>query len=77
MSLESSVVEGFVADTATPGFLQNYYGHLAPEDTAEYRPEDLEARVGAHLSVGYARRQREAIISVGTHGGCLGHLRGH
>ena len=65
----SGMPSGFIADTLTPAFVETYYGHVAREDTEGYSAQELEARVGAHLSVGQTRGAGEAKVSVGGHAG--------
>ena len=64
MSTGSRTPDQFIADILSPDFVETYYGHLAPEDAAAYPPEELPARVEAHLRVGLTRGPGEAVVRV-------------
>ncbi|MCV9995402.1 NAD-glutamate dehydrogenase [Paeniglutamicibacter sp. ZC-3] len=60
--------ETFIAETLTPDLVNTYYGQLAQEDEAGYSPQQLEARVAAHLDVGWQRASKTAGVAVTRHG---------
>ena len=66
---ESSMSETFMDATLTPQLVSEYFGQIAKEDVAAYQPDELRARVAAHLEVGFQRDVDSACVAVANHGG--------
>ena len=68
-SSESSMSESFMDATLTSKLVSEYYGQIATEDVAAYRPDELEARVAAHLEIGYQRDADTANVAITRNNG--------
>lgn len=61
--------ESFMDATLTTQLVGEYYGQTAQEDVAAYTPDELEARVAAHLEIGYGRDVDTANVSITRNNG--------
>ena len=61
--------ESFMDETLTSKLVSEYYGQIATEDVAAYRPDELEARVAAHLEIGYQRDAENANVAITRNNG--------
>ncbi|GAA1413685.1 NAD-glutamate dehydrogenase [Glutamicibacter uratoxydans] len=61
--------ESFMDATLTPSLVSEYYGQIAKEDVAAYRPDELQSRVAAHLEIGYQREADTANVAITGHAG--------
>ena len=68
-SSESNMSESFMDATLTTQLVGEYYGQTAQEDVAAYTPDELEARVAAHLEIGYGRDVDTANVSITRNNG--------
>ncbi|GGL75049.1 NAD-glutamate dehydrogenase [Glutamicibacter protophormiae] len=68
-SSNSSMTESFMAETLTPTLVSEYYGQIAKEDVAAYRPNELESRVAAHLEIGFEREADHANVAITRNAG--------
>ncbi len=68
-SSDSSMTESFMEETLTPTLVSEYYGQIAKEDVAAYRPNELESRVAAHLEIGYQREADHANVAITRNAG--------
>ncbi|WP_313813550.1 NAD-glutamate dehydrogenase [Glutamicibacter sp.] len=56
--------ESFMDATLTSSLVSEYYGQIAKEDVAAYRPDELQSRVAAHLEIGYQREADTANVAI-------------